>query len=88
MSRADETSYALAAATPVTISGGIYALVAKGATGNLQMSTPDSTFVEVFTTEVPATPVALAAAGCLSPIYLPAGRVQLASGTGWLVGIG
>lgn len=86
--RADPTQYTLAAATPVTIRGGIYALVSDGITGNLQMSSPTGTFVNVATSDVPGTPVALAAAGSFSPIYLPAGRVQLASGAGWLVGIG
>jgi hypothetical protein len=86
--RADAQSYALAAATPVQIRGGTYALVAAGGTGNLQMAAPDGTFVNVSPAVIPPTAIALAAAGSISPIYLPAGRVQLASGTGWLIGIG
>lgn len=87
MSRADSSQYAIST-TPISIRGGVYALVAKGATGNLQMAAPDMTFVNTATIDVPATPIALAAAGCLAPIYLPAGQVQLASGAGWLIGIG
>ena len=85
---ADRAQYALAAATPVTIRGGIYALVATAGTGNLQMAAPNGTFVNVSPAVIPPTAVALAAAGSISPIYLPEGQVQLASGTGWLVGVG
>jgi len=85
---ADSTQYALAAATPVTIRGGRYALVSKAATGNLQIATPDGTFVNVASADVLATPIALAAAGCIAPLYLPAGQVQIATGSGWLVGVG
>jgi hypothetical protein len=86
--RADAQSYALAAATPVQIRGGTYALVATGGTGQLQMAAPDGSFVNVFTSDVPGTAVTLTVAGCLSPLFLPAGRVQLTAGVGWLVGIG
>jgi len=86
--RTDAQTYALAAATPVTIRGGIYAIVATGATGNLQMKAPDGTFVNVATSDTPGTSITLAGAACMSPIYLPAGSVQLTSGSGWLVGIG
>jgi len=86
--RADAQTYVLAAATPVTIRGGVYAIVATGATGTLQMKAPDGSFVSVATSDTPGTPITLAGAACMSPIYLPAGSVQLASGSGWLVGIG
>jgi hypothetical protein len=85
--RADPKNYALAANTAVQISGGIYMLIAAGTTGQFQLLAPDGTTWE------PLQPVGTSAAmtgiaGCISPIYLPAGQVKLASGTGWLVGIG
>jgi hypothetical protein len=88
MARADSSQYLLVAATPVAIKGGVYALIGKAAGGNLQMQAPDNTFVAVTTVDTPATPVS-AIGGSISPIYLPAGSVQIASGGNcWLVGIG
>lgn len=86
--RSDPQIYTLAAATPVAIRGGQYMLVATGATGNLQVLAGDnSTYVNVASTDTPGTPVSLAGAGAISPLWLPAGKVQLASGSGWLVGV-
>lgn len=85
--RSDAQTYTLAAATPVAIRGGLYALMGKAAGGNLQVMVPDGTFMAVTTVDTPATPISVIG-GSISPIYLPAGTVQLASGSGWLVGIG
>lgn len=85
--RADAQTYTLATATPVTIRGGAYALVGLAAGGNLQFRAPDGTFVAVTVSDAPATPISVIG-GTISPIWLPAGQVQLPTGSGWLVGIG
>jgi hypothetical protein len=96
MARADQTSYQLlsnasATGAAVPIKGGIYMFLVEGTVGGatlqLQIKSPNGTFLNVGT--------GLTAAGVQTPIYLGAGdvRVLVAGGApsalfAYLVGIG